>query len=172
MKNTTECKNLKFTFIEKLVSQITFHGGIIIGTYGLYNFNKVYSLAYLLFSYIGIILFMRYTVCPRCPHILYGNDCVQLNPKFTRLIISNRKGPLNVFEKVLFFTVLYGILVIPIYGLLANKVILISFIITYGSCLLYLNFHLCKNCQNSVCKQNRNQSLKNRNVKNEKNYGA
>jgi len=75
MNNLIDCKSLKFSLKEKIITQCGFHGGILIGAYGLY-LSHSYAIAYLLFSYIGISLLMRFTVCPRCPHLFDGNDRV------------------------------------------------------------------------------------------------
>jgi len=154
------CENLKFSVYEKIVAKTTFHGGVLIGVIGLYPINPIISLSFLVYSYVGILTFMRYTACPRCPHLLKGNDCVQLNPKLTKRIISNRKGPLNLLEKIIAVTVLYGILIIPIYWLLSNVLFLILFLIVYGGCLLFLNFYLCKSCENKYCILNKNIRVK------------
>lgn len=141
-----------FSLGEKLYAQITFHGGIITGAYGLFLNSTTLGIAYLLYAYIGIILLMRYTVCPRCPHLLVANDCVQLHPKLTKKIICpNRKGPLNLYEKILFTMVLYGILILPIYWIASNIIILILFLLLYGGLLLGLHLHFCPNCENKIC---------------------
>jgi len=145
-----------FTLVEKLSAQLTFNGGILIGAYGLFLNSRILGIAYLLYSYVGILALMRYTVCPRCPHIHVANDCVQLPPLLTKKIISaKRSGPLNVFEKIMFVMVLYGILVIPLYWIASNTIILILFLLVYGGFLLGLYFHLCVRCRNKVCIQNR-----------------
>ena len=142
--------------LKKLYAQISFHGGIIIGAYGLFLNSTTLGIAYLLYAYIGIILLMRYTVCPRCPHLLVANDCVQLHPKLTKKIICpNRKGPLNLYEKILFTMVLYGILILPIYWIASNIIILILFLLFYGGLLLGLHLHFCPNCENKICIHNR-----------------
>ena len=155
--STNGCKSVcGFSKKEKLYAQLSFHGGIIIGTYGLLQHNTVLALAYFLYSYIGILMLMRYTVCPRCPHLHVAGDCLQLSPVLTkRIISSSRKGPLNIYEKILFVSVLYGILIIPIYWVASDLRILIPFLILYGGLLLSLYFYFCKNCRNTVCIQNR-----------------
>ena len=153
---TTNCESIcKFSLKEKLYAQFSFNGGIIIGAYGLLQHSRTLAVLYLLYSYVGIILLMRYTVCPRCPHLKVAGDCLQLHPSLTKKIISpNRKGPLNRHEKFLFVTVLYGILIIPLYWIASNLFVLIPFLILYGGLLLSLLLYFCRYCRNTVCIQN------------------
>ncbi|MCP4215910.1 MAG: hypothetical protein GY765_14750 [bacterium] len=82
--NKTICS---FSLKEKLYAQISFHGGVLTGAYGLFLVSAGLGIAYLLYAYIGILLLMRYTVCPRCPHLRVANDCLQLHPSMTKIII-------------------------------------------------------------------------------------
>ena len=149
-----------FTLKEKIYAQFTFNAGVLTGAYGLFLNNTILGISYLLYSYIGIVLLMRYTVCPRCPHLHVANDCVQLHPSITKIIISpKRKGPLNMFEKILFIMVLYGILILPIYWIYSNTIILVLFLLFYGGQLLGLHLHFCRDCQNRSCIQNRNKNV-------------
>ena len=159
--NTKDINSIcTFTFKEKLYAQFTFNAGVLVAAYGLFMNNTILGISYLLYSYIGIILLMRYTVCPRCPHLHAANDCVQLHPSIVKIIVSStRKGPLNIFEKILFVMVLYGILILPIYWIASNTVILFLFLLFYGGVLLGLHFHFCRDCQNRSCIQNRNRNL-------------
>ncbi|MDH3267893.1 MAG: hypothetical protein OEM46_03465 [Ignavibacteria bacterium] len=146
-----------FSLGEKLYAQFTFHGGILVGAYGLFMESTALGISYLLYAYIGIALLMRYTVCPRCPHLLIANDCVQLHASITKKLISpNRKGPLNHYEKFLFIMVLYGILFLPVYWIASNTIILTLFLLLYGGQLLGLHLHFCTKCENKICIQNRN----------------
>ena len=149
-----------FTLREKIYAQFTFNAGVLTGAYGLFLKNKILAFFYLLYAYVGIFLLMRYTVCPRCPHLHEANDCVQLHPSLTKIIVSpKRKGPLTIFEKILFIMVLYGILILPIYWIYSNTIILVLFLLFYGGQLLGLHLHFCRNCQNRSCLQNRNKSI-------------
>ena len=74
----------KFSFLEKLYAYSTFNIGIFIAAYGLFIQNKTLAVIYLFYSYIGIFLLMRYTVCPRCPHLLEANDCLNLPASITK----------------------------------------------------------------------------------------
>jgi hypothetical protein len=92
----------------------------------------------------------------KCPHLLVAHDCVQLLPPLTKLIISDKhRGPLNIYEKILFIMVLYGILILPIYWIASNAIILVLFILLYGGQLFGLHLHFCPNCENRSCIQNR-----------------
>ncbi len=155
--NTENCESIcTFSIWEKLYAQLSFNGGIIIGAYGLLQHSKALAVIYVLYSYVGILLLMRYTVCPRCPHLHEAGDCLQLHPSLTKRIISpNRKGPLNIYEKFLFVIVLYGILIIPIYWIASNLIVLILFLLFYGVMLLGLWLYFCRNCKNTSCIQNR-----------------
>lgn len=145
-----------FTFKEKLFAQFTYNIAVMIAVYGLYLNNKSLGIGYLIGAYIGIVLLIRYTICPRCPHLHVANDCVNLPAPIMKKIVSpNRKGTLNIFEKSLFIIVLYGTFILPIYWLSSNIIILIAFIILYGGHLLSLRVHFCKNCANKSCIQNR-----------------
>ncbi len=154
---THNCKSMcTFSIKEKLYAQLSFNGGIIIGTYGLFQHSTTLAVLYFLYSYVGIIFLMRYTVCPRCPHLKLAGDCLQLHPSLTKKIISqHRKGPLNKYEKLLFVIVLYGILIIPIYWIKSSLPILILFLLVYGGLLLSLRFYFCRICRNTSCIQNR-----------------
>jgi hypothetical protein len=141
-----------FSLKEKMFAQLTFHGGVLTGVFGLYLESPPLGVAYFLYAYIGILSLMRYTVCPRCPHLHVVNDCVQLPAPLVKIIISSkREGPLSLFENVHFVAVLYGILVLPIYWLASNVMILTLFLLLYGGTILGLRLHFCPKCQNRVC---------------------
>ena len=146
----------KFTLKEKVFAQFTYNSGVWVAAYGLYLNNARLGIGYLLCAYFGIFLLVRYTICPRCPHLHAANDCVNLPAFFMKKIISKqRKGPLNTSEKCLFVTVLYGTLIFPVYWLSSNAVLMTAFIVLFGGHLLSLKLHFCKNCENKVCIQNK-----------------
>lgn len=157
MNTKNLCSIYTFSLGEKLYAQFTFNAGIIVGAYGLFLENTILGIAYLMYSFIGILLLIRYTICPRCPHLHIGNDCVQMHSSIVKMIVSpKRTGPLTIYEKLLFIIVLYGVFIIPIYWLESNPVILILFLLLFGGHLLGLHIHFCPNCQNKNCIQNRN----------------
>ena len=148
-----------FTFAEKLYAQLTFNGGVAVAAYGLFLINSGLGIAYLLYAYVGILLLIRYTVCARCPHLNKANDCVQLPaPMMKKIIASPRSGALNRYEKILFVLVLYGTFILPLYWLASQPMVLILFIALFGGHLAGLRLHFCRNCQNTICIQNRNKN--------------
>lgn len=146
----------KFTYKEKLFAQFTYNTGVMVAAYGLYLKNAGLGMGYLISAYFGIFLLVRYTICPRCPHLLAVNDCVNLSAAIMKKIISTqRKGPLNLSEKILFIVVLYGTFVFPIYWLSSNIFLLIVFVVLYGGHLASLKLHFCRHCVNEYCIQNK-----------------
>jgi hypothetical protein len=153
---TNENRIPKFTFKEKVFAQFTFNSGVLVAACGLYLNHASLGIGYLIGAYLGIFLLVRYTICPRCPHLHAADDCVNLPASIMKKIISTRrKGPLSFFEKILFVFVLYGAFIFPIYWLSSNPVLLTAFVILYGGHLLSLKLHFCKNCANKCCLQNR-----------------
>ena len=149
--------HLTFSATEKIIAAIPFNASILIGAYGLSLTNWVLTAFYLAFSYIGVLAMMRYTICPRCPHLLEGNDCLNMPvPVVKKLIAKNRTGPLNTYEKMLHRTVKYGILLIPVYWLLPHLHLFIPFAAFYFIGQATFTFHFCRHCENEVCIQNRN----------------
>lgn len=148
-----------FTFQEKLFAQFTYNAGVLVAAYGLLINSTGLAVAYLLFSYIGILVVIRYTVCPRCPHLHIANDCVQLPAAIMKRIVSpNHRGPISIPEKLLLALVLYGTLLLPIYWLVANKLILVIFLMIFGGHLLGLHVHFCQKCENRSCIHYRQQA--------------
>lgn len=144
----------KFTFQEKLFARVTYNSGVLVAGYGLYLHHVGLAIGYLIYAYIGIFLLVRYTICPRCPHLTAANDCSNLSASIMKKIVSfRRQGPLNTFEKGLFFAVLYGTFVFPIYWLSSNFLLLTAFILLYGGHLLSLKIHFCRKCANQDCMQ-------------------
>jgi hypothetical protein len=144
----------KFTFKEKLFARITYNAGVLVAAYGLYLNNPVLGAAYFVGAYTGIFLLVRYTICPRCPHLAVADDCANLSPSVMKKIVCfKRKGPLNIFEKSLFIIGLYGSFVFPIYWLSSEITLLIAFVLLYGGHLLSLRMHFCRKCANKSCLQ-------------------
>ncbi len=149
------CK-LSFSLREKIFAQFTFSIGVIVASYGLFLENTLWGIGYLLYVTISFFLLMRYTICPRCPHLHVANDCVNLPPSIVKKIISKRKGALSIFEKTIFVLALYGSFALPIYWIYSKPIILITFLIFYGSHLLGLHTYYCPKCENKSCIQYRN----------------
>jgi hypothetical protein len=144
----------KFTLKEKLIAQLTYNSGVMVGAYGLYLNNTSLGIGYFIGAYLGIFLLVRYTICPRCPHLRVADDCANLSASIMKKIVSKkRKGFLNTFEKGLFIVGLYGTFVFPIYWLASNIILLTAFILLYGGHLLSLQMHFCRKCANKCCIQ-------------------
>ena len=144
----------KFTLTEKLFAQLTYNAGVMVAAYGLYLNDTSLGIGYLIGAYTGIFLLVRYTICPRCPHLTIANDCVNLSASIMKKIVSfKRSGPLNTFEIGLFITVLYGTFFFPIYWLSSNHLFLMAFVLLYGGHLLSLKIHFCRKCSNKSCIQ-------------------
>lgn len=149
-----------FTIKEKLFAQLTYNAGVIVAAYGLFLNHPSWAVAYLLYAYIGILLVVRYTICPRCPHLNIANDCLQLPASIMKRIISSkRKGPLSYPEKILLPIVLYGTFILPLYWISSNRYILVMFILLFGGHLLGLHLHFCRNCENVNCIQNQKRNF-------------
>jgi hypothetical protein len=145
----------KFTLKEKVFAQLTYNSGVLVAAYGLYLSHPGLGLGYLIGAYLGIFLLVRYTICPRCPHLHAANDCVNLSASIMKKIVSTRRrGPLNTFEKNLFAGVLYGTFIFPIFWLSSKPMLMLAFVILYGGHLLSLKMHFCKHCGNKSCIQN------------------
>ena len=156
----TNCKSeLRFSVAEKIIAAIPFNGNILIGAYGMYLSNWILALAYLIFIFGGFIVMMRYVMCPRCPYLLEGDDCLNAPVALVKKIISKkRQGPLNVYEKVFTKVMKYSPVIIPLYWLIPRWHLFIPFVLFYAIGQLTFTFHFCKNCENRDCVQNRKSS--------------
>jgi hypothetical protein len=154
------CVVSTFSIKEKLFAQLTYNAGVIVAAYGLFLNHPSLAFSYLLYAYLGILLVVRYTICPRCPHLNLAVDCLQL-PAFImkRIISPKRKGPLSLPEKILLPIVLYGTFIFPLYWISSNRYILVLFILLFGGHLLGLQLHFCRNCENVNCIQNQKRNF-------------
>ncbi len=124
-----------------------------------YLSNWIAAIAYLIFIYGGFIVMMRYVMCPRCPYLLEGDDCLNAPVGLVKKIISKkRQGRLNVSEKVFTKVMQFSPVIIPLYWLIPQLHLLISFVVFYAFGQLTFIFHFCKNCENRYCVQNRKRS--------------
>lgn len=142
----------KFSSFEKAYARITFNAFFITGVYAIYKNNIIAGTSYILFVLIGILLIMRYWICPRCPHIEKYSDCLNLPYKGTVKIIKKYSSlPLNKTEKIYYILTLSGFAIIPQYWLAKNSKHLVIFwifaILFYGGLLL----HFCRKCLNTLC---------------------
>ena len=153
------CVVSTFSIKEKLFAQLTYNAGVIVAAYSLF-LNHPSLASYLLYAYLGILLVVRYTICPRCPHLNLAVDCLQLPACIMKRIISpKRKGPLNLPEKILLPIVLYGTFILPLYWISSNRYVLVLFVLLFGGHLLGLQLHFCRNCENVNCIQNQNRNF-------------
>jgi hypothetical protein len=159
MNGENETSIQKFTLKEKVFAQFTYNSGVWFAACGLYLSNPLLGIAYLIGAYLGIFLLVRYTICPRCPHLHAADDCANLSASIMKKIVSmKRVGPLNTFEKGLFIIVLYGTFAFPIYWLSSNIPFLVAFVLLYGGHLLSLKMHFCRSCKNTSCIQSKRES--------------
>ena len=146
-----------FRLREKIYAQFSFIAMGVIGTTGIVLEDWPWVLPYIViywYSIPGII--MRYTNCPRCPHLHEHGDCLQAPVQWTRRLAKGRKTePFSTLEKVLFYAIFTLIPLYPIYWLLPNRLLLAAFLATagmwYGGQFLYF----CRKCRVYACPFNR-----------------
>ena len=154
--NNDGCQVYRFTLGDKLLGQLVLNAGILIGAYGMWLSGPWPALAYLAYAYGGLVLITRYTVCPRCPHLLEADSCLFMPVGFVRRVISDsRTGPLRPGEKVILYTVFGGIVLIPIYWLLPHLWLLGAYLLVKVATVLAFDRHLCRKCRNDVCPLNK-----------------
>jgi len=137
--------------------QLSFHSIWILGAISIFIENPILSIGYVIaFPFFGIIFcIMHLWICPRCPHLRDHSACIQLPPYLTKRIIKkNVNIPMNIIEKIGFFIVLYGIIVVPIYWVIKTKYLIIPFFIFMLMHYLAYYFHFCRKCLNIYCPQN------------------
>lgn len=150
------CSQVKgFSVPEKVFAQGTFYAAIIIGTYAISLQSPLLALGYLVFALGSFTLLMRYTVCARCPHLLVAKDCLFLPASLASKVISRKHtGSLSGWEKLILYSAPLGTIAIPVYWLLSTPIMLVSFAVFAGACILGLRMHFCKECQTIVCPMN------------------
>jgi hypothetical protein len=158
-----ECTNGKFSLFEQLWMQVSFHGIWILGGIALLQYSLYLAIGYIvLFPFLGILFFiMHLWLCPRCPHIKEHSSCIQLPTFLTKkLIKENVSRPLNLYEKVGFYIILYGIFIFPLYWIINIQIFFIPYLI-FGI-MHYAAYFIvfCKKCLNVSCPQNMNKKLK------------
>lgn len=142
----------KFTIFEKAYSVITFNTFVIIGADVIYKENKLYYALYILFLLIGVLLIIRYWICPRCLYIMKHSDCRCMPYSLTIKIIKEYSSqPMNKMQTICSIIVIVGSAIIPQYWLIKNPKHFVVFWIFatlfYGSLPLYS----CRKCFNSFC---------------------
>ena len=158
MKNKNECTLVNgFNLWEKIWAQFSFIAICIIGTVGIVLVDWRWALLYLFIYWYGIMgIVMRHLVCPRCPHLHVYNDCLQAPRKLTLWLVKKRKTkPLSSFDKFLFYTYFILIPAYPIYWLMSNRILLISFLLMVVMWYSGQFLCFCKRCRVYDCPFNR-----------------
>lgn len=161
------CSKEKFTLFEQIWMQVSFHGVWIIGAIAIFRESWIIALLYtILFPFVGVLYGIMHTwICPRCPHIKNHNSCVQLHPFVAKKIITKyKRSRLNIYEKIGFFIVLYGMLLFPVYWILKTEILIIPFFIFATTHYLAYYFYFCKRCLNRFCPQNMNKKIRGANA--------
>lgn len=158
MKTLPDCKLADgFSLPEKLYAQLSFFAMAITGTVGIAVADWRWALPYLLLHVYGVPgIIMRHVICPRCPHILAYDDCLQAPPRLTKLLIKARKTtPLSTAETAAHYLIFLLIPVFPLYWLPEQPFLLAVFatsaVAWYAGQFLYF----CKRCRNAACPFNR-----------------
>jgi hypothetical protein len=142
--------------------QISFFSIVIIGTIGIFLYDPIISICYLIvFPFFGIIFcVMRLWVCSRCPHIKNHSACVQMHPYLTKKIIkSDANNSLKIYEKVGFFFFLYGLPIFPIYWIIKSEYFIIPYFLFIIMHYMAYPIHFCRKCLHVVCPQNTNKKI-------------
>ncbi len=143
---------VKFSLLDKLVMSIGFHGVVLIGLYAVYRESAVWGLIYLGFLIFGFLILFGYCLCAHCPHPYHHSDC--LFPPFGKLytkIFRFRPEPLSFSDKIGFYIIMIGLVIIPQYWLCKNYLLLALFWIFCLPTFLGLLLHQCKKCMNTAC---------------------
>lgn len=158
MDGEPECKLAEgFSVWEKAYAQLSFLLMGIVGTVGIVISDWPWVLPYIVIYWYGIpCIVMRFLVCPRCPHLHEYGDCLQAPVSLTRWLSGERKDtPLSKFEKLLFYGIFILIPFYPLYWLMSNTVLLMTFVV--GAVAWYLGQYVrfCRRCRVSSCPFNR-----------------
>ncbi len=150
------CQVYRFTLKDKIVGQLALNAGVLIGAYGMWLSSPWLALGYLVYVYGGLVLVTRYTVCPRCPHVLEADSCLFMSAGFVRKVMSDsRSGPLRPGEKLILYMVFGGMALIPIYWLLPHLWLLGAYVLAQAAMSLVFRRYLCRVCENEICPLNK-----------------
>ena len=158
MTGKNQCALAKgFSLRAKMWAQISFLGMGIIGTIVTAQYDWKWAIPYVLVFWYGIPgIIMRHLNCPRCPHLHEYGDCLQAPVFLTRVLAKNRKfHPYSLLEKLLFYSIFILIPVYPIYWLLSNLALLVSFLLMASMWYVGQFFYFCKRCRVEQCPFNR-----------------
>jgi hypothetical protein len=133
--------------------QISFNGIWIIGSVSIFIFNPLIAVVYFLVFPTGVLFFIvGQWICPRCPHIREHESCLQLPAVITKKLINrNVSGPLNVYEKIGFFILLYGLILFPLPWVMTNQYLFIPYAVLGLMHYPAYYFHFCEKCLNVYC---------------------
>jgi hypothetical protein len=141
-----------FSLFDKIFMGAGFYAVTGIGMMGIYLESITWGIIYTGFLVLGFLVLLGYGLCSHCPYPYKHSDC--LFPPFGQLfkkMYKYRPGPLTVIDKLAFFAIMGGIVVIPQYWLFKNDTLLSIFWIccvpTYAGFL----FYECRKCRNSYC---------------------
>ena len=142
----------KFPLVGKIVTGIAFYGVIIIGLYVIFQESIAWGLGYTAFLIFGFVVLFGYGVCAHCPYPYKYSDC--FFPPFGQLVAKMykfRPEPFNVIDKIGFFIIMGGMVVIPQYWLFKNYAMLVVFWILCVFMVALLQFYGCRRCRNFTC---------------------
>jgi len=154
-----------FTTKEKIFAQTTFFGILIVGTIGILRVDMRFVIPYVFIAWYGIPgIIQRHIVCPRCPHLIEHEDCLQLHPAITKWLIKKPKGPrFSLKEKAGFIFIMGMIPIYPLYWLSYNLPLLVLFISFAGLWYCGQILYFCNKCRVKHCPFNRI-VIKNKNI--------
>ena len=161
LNNKQLCLADRFSPWEKIYAQLTFFGMGILGTIGLVIADWIWVFPYLIIYWYGIPgIVQRHLVCPRCPHLYKYNDCLQIHPSITQLLVKERKtNPFSFTERTLFLLIFILIPIYPIYWLLPSPLLLIPFLLSAVMWYSGQLFYFCKRCRVAECPFNRQDNI-------------
>ena len=156
MDKNNGCARYRFTFADKVLGNLALYAGVAIGAWAMYLAEPWLALGYVAFVVVGLLLVVRYTVCPRCPHLLENGDCLFVPPGFAAGFISrSRSGPMGLGEKLILYGVFGGMALIPVYWLLGRPWLLGAYGLAQVFVALAFRCNLCRKCENEACPLNK-----------------
>lgn len=146
-----------FTRTEKILMGIGFYGFVSIGVFGVFLESTIGGLVYVGFALVGILFLFGYGLCTHCPYIFEDyTDCL-FPPWGTvyRTLYRFRGLTLSSLDKVLFLSMMIGIVVIPQYWLLKNPWVFGLFWLFCAPTAWGFIMYECRRCQHFSCPFNR-----------------
>jgi len=146
-----------FTGTEKILMGTGFYGFVLIGIFGIALESVVWALGYAGFAVFGVLVLFGLGICSHCPYIFEEyTDCLfppwgKVYRKFYRF----RSFTLSSTDKILFLTMMIGIVVIPQYWLVKNPWVLGLFWVFCAPTIAGFALYECRRCQHFGCPFNR-----------------